>query len=124
MSGAEAAKQKHMWDHAAKVRSAETNFDKMEALELHPDIREAIEWQAQRSPEEVVDERERMVAAIETADRWIRESGKSEAWLADSPAEIKKLCANVNGSLFYMLAEATNYPDLAAIDFLRKGMLL
>ena len=49
-------------------------------VELEVAIDEAWEWQAQKTAQQVMDERENMVVALERADKLMRESGAVAGW--------------------------------------------
>ena len=75
---------------------------------------QAIAWIAGTSEEHRIQERERILVALEAADRRQKASGASERWAGGSRFE-------GNGLLFEHLLRETGYDDVACTDTLREG---
>ena len=65
--------------------------------QLPADVTEAMYWQAARSPEEVIGEREVIMQRLEAADRVMRKNGLCDKWLEGADLEVKRVAASVNG---------------------------
>ena len=91
---------------------------------LAPTVSEAIEWQVSRTPQEVIDEREEMISAIEFAGSEIFASGKGDHWFADCDEITKRVTEGVNGYLLEELLRASGHCDTAVVDLFRKGALM
>ena len=85
---------------------------------------EAIEWQAARTPEEVMQQREEMITQLEHADKELRRSGKCAHWFSKCDEVTKKVSCGVNGFLLQELLRASHHSDLAAADLFRDGTWL
>lgn len=69
-----------------------------------------------------MEERERMVAAIERAGKTVWETCWREQWFQNCEEAIHKLCATVNGHLMHDLAVGIDHKNLRCIEYFRKGM--
>ena len=58
---------------------------------LDPVLVEALEWQAERSWQDIVAQREAFISALEEADRKMRASGALERWQAGCDVGIKEV---------------------------------
>lgn len=91
---------------------------------LHVACGKAIEWQAARPPEEVMQQREEMITQLELADEQLRSSGKCAHWFSKCDEVTKKVSCGVNGFLLQELLRASHHSDLAAADLFRDGTCL
>ena len=55
-----------------------------------PGLSQALEWQAARTPEEVIAAREDMIAQLELAAAELEESGKNRQWFGNCDEAIRK----------------------------------
>jgi hypothetical protein len=85
---------------------------------------QAIEWQAARSPAEVMQQREEMISQIELANTVLWESGKCEHWFRNCDPIIQKVSEGVNGYLLQELLTASHHCDVAAVELFRTGRLV
>jgi hypothetical protein len=83
---------------------------------------EAIEWQAARTPEEVMQQREEMIGQLEDADKMLRRSGKCAHWFSKCDDATKRVSSGVNGYLLQELLRASSHRDLAAADLFKNGI--
>ena len=106
---------------------------------LDPVLVEALEWQAERSWQDIVAQREAFISALEEADRKMRASGALERWQAGCDEGIKEVrscfclvlaglvvatwqaSSGVNGLLLEFLAKITDHVDLDCVNFFRSG---
>ena len=89
-----------------------------------PCLTQAIEWQAVRTAEQVIREREEMISQLELAAAEIRSSGKHSQWLEGCKSDaIRGLSKDVNGFLFTELLMAVGYKDVDAVELFRNGKL-
>ena len=103
---------------------------------------ETLRWQAERSAEQIMAEREGMIAALEEAAHEMRASGAVKEWNAGCDGEILQVCdlisqcsasvsaavlpswevsRGVNGLLLEQLAAVTGHVDAQFVEFFRKG---
>ena len=94
----------------------------MRTLSVHQLGCEALDWQAARSPQEVMQQREEMISQLELANEELRSSGKSAHWFQGCDETTKKVAEGVNGYLLEELLIASKYCDVAAADLFRNGM--
>ena len=84
-------------------------------------IRRALQWQAARTPAQVEEERERVIRSLEDAGNCMWESGVCSAWWSNCDSSIQKISETVNGPLLTDLTRSIGHPDLACVEFFRKG---
>ena len=88
---------------------------------LPPDITEAMRWQAVRSPEEVIGEREVIMQRLEAADRVMRKNGLCDKWFEGADHQVRRVAASVNGIILEDLCRAVEYTDSSCVELFRKG---
>ena len=88
---------------------------------LHADIIAAIEWQAARSADEVMQAREKVVCEIEALGARLWANGTVAGWYRGCDGAIARVSATVNGPLLEMLCAAARHGDPACIEFFRIG---
>jgi hypothetical protein len=81
-------------------------------------------WQAARSPEEVIGEREVIMQRLEAADRVMRKNGLCDKWLEGADLEVKRVAASVNGIILEDLCRSVKYADSSCVDLFRHGHVL
>ena len=86
-----------------------------EAFFIEPDLQEALDWVAARSPDEVMRAREEIICAIEARAAHLRASGAVEAWMSEADDILRGVAAGVNGPLLEELASITDYHDAGSI---------
>ena len=105
------------------------------------DVRAAIMWHAQRSPKQVLAEREKIMCRLEqqvcvsacqgkdsgcpcvcwqAAALW--SNGDCEQWLANASCETKSLASTVNGPMLELLANVMGQEHKECVQFFREGM--
>ena len=82
---------------------------------------QAIEWQADRTPAEVMQQREEMLLKLEEANAAMWESGKRAEWFQKCDGITKGVSAGVNGYLLQELLRASGHCDPDAADLFRDG---
>lgn len=92
--------------------------------QLPADVTEAMYWQAARSPEEVIGEREVIMQRLEAADRVMRKNGLCDKWLEGADLEVKRVAASVNGIILEDLCRSVKYADSSCVDLFRHGHVL
>jgi hypothetical protein len=86
---------------------------------------QAIEWQAARTADEVIREREEMISQLEFADAEIRRSSQHSKWLDGCKTDaVRQLAKEVNGFLFSELLAAVAYHDRDAVELFRRGVCI
>ena len=83
---------------------------------------QAVQWQANKTPSEIIAAREEMISQIEFAASELRESGKNAHWFRESDVVTKKVCEGVNGFLFQELLWASDHCDLEVVELFRQGL--
>ena len=91
------------------------------SVELPKDVEEALEWQASRSPEAVMQERESSTTEVERAGRIMWETGRCTAWLQDSDEHVKKVSQTVNGVMMHDFAGALAHSDADIANMFQQG---
>lgn len=82
---------------------------------------ENLQWQAKRSPREIMDAREEVVAALEKAGQAMMQSGAAQRWFAGADDDVVKVASGVNGLLLEQLAFITGHVDRECVEFFRRG---
>ena len=72
---------------------------------------QALQWQASRTAEQVIAEREAMISALEEANTRMWESGVGDRWLSEAPRSVRNVAEGVNGHLLQQLLAVTGHPD-------------
>ena len=75
----------------------------------------------QRSPEEVMRQREEMISQLELANAQMWSAGKRDWWFGDCDDITKQVTEEANGCLLEELIRASNHCDASAAELLRKG---
>ena len=91
------------------------------SVELPKDVDEALEWQASRSPKDVMLEREKIIAEVEKAGNIMWETGRCTEWLQNSDEHVKHVSQNVNGPMMHDFAVALAHKDIDIADVFQKG---
>ena len=82
---------------------------------------EAIEWQAERTPTEVIQQREEMMQKLEEANAALWNSGKRANWFERCDDITRSVSKGVNGYLLQELLSASHHCDVAVADLFRDG---
>ena len=77
---------------------------------------------AERSAEQIMDEREAMICKIEEAGAAMRASGLCDEWLRDKDCDFKAVVGQANGPLLSALLDASGFSASSCVDVLRTGM--
>ena len=85
---------------------------------------QAIEWQARRTAEEFIRERESMICAIEEAAAAMVKEGTCAAWFGAADQHVKDVAASVNGPIFASLLEKGEYVDAKCVESFREGNMV
>jgi hypothetical protein len=85
-------------------------------------LSQAVQWQASKTPSEIIAAREEMISQIEFAAAELRESGKNAHWFSQCDAVMKQVCEGVNGFLFQELLWASQHCDLEVVELFRQGV--
>ena len=91
------------------------------SVELSKDVEEALEWQASRSAEAVMHERECITTEVEKAGRIMWETGRCTAWLQDSDEHVERVSQTVNGVMMHDFAVALSHSDADIANVFRHG---
>ena len=113
---------------------------KSHAYSLHSSARAAIHWQAERSAEDVMAERDTILAKMEkeAESMWwvnwrrfehlmlhfvqlVRTSGECASWYAQAAPHIKQVSKTVCGPMLELLSTAIEHPDGDCCDLFRHG---
>jgi hypothetical protein len=62
---------------------------------LDPSVEEALLWQASKSAQEVIAEREAMICSLERAGALMWETGAAAGWSEGCDSDIAKVCLSV-----------------------------
>ncbi len=109
-----------------------------DATTLDAEIMAAIEWQAARSPEEVMRTREQMTVQLEKAGRaqwdagvlgstctWVQGrllyAGMVQHWYQHCDDHVRRVACNANGKLLAEILRADGYCDVGCVELLRQG---
>ena len=84
---------------------------------------QAVQWQASRTPEQIIAEREEMISSIEFAARELEESGKNAQWFEQCDEVTKSASQGVSGFLFQELLAAAKHIDPSVTELFRQGEL-
>jgi hypothetical protein len=82
---------------------------------------QATEWIAARNAQEIIAEREAMIAGLEEANQQMWRSGLCQQWFEGADEAVRAVTKGVNGPLLAALLEASGYADVAVVELLRKG---
>ena len=95
-----------------------------DALEESLGIKEALDWQEERAPCEIMQERQDILDRLRLQARVLVQSGEREKWFMNASDAIKKLTITVNGPMFEMLIKEAGHPDTKCADLFRDGKCL
>ncbi len=110
-------------------------------------VADAIRWQSQRSAEQAMRERDRILSRLEEDAKWYRhvsfchvvfgssvghsrsvllcrKTGACKRWLMGAARDIKSVSSTVCGPLFEKLAWEAKHPDVEAVEIFRQGAQL
>jgi len=87
------------------------------------DVVEALRWQAGRTVEQIIHDRECIIQEIESLGDSLWSSGQRNVWVAKSPKDVRKLLQGVNGPLIDLLASKSGHSDQRCADMFQTGML-
>ena len=82
---------------------------------------EALQWQGQRTAQQVIEEREAFTCALERAGAAMWASGVAGDWYAQADPCVQRVSEGVNGLLLQHLATITRFGDSECVQFFRKG---
>jgi hypothetical protein len=82
---------------------------------------EALQWQGQRTAQQVIEEREDFTCSLERAGAAMWASGVAGDWYAQADPCVQRVSEGVNGLLFDHLATITSFGDSECVQFFRKG---
>ena len=88
------------------------------------DVHAIIDWLAAHSPQQIREEREKQIAAIEKRAEALRTNGDVERWFSESDPLVRRVAAGFNGPLAMECAESTHWHDLGGIAQFRCGGLI
>ena len=110
-----------MFDYAVNETSAMS--DPFALPSVAPAIvKEAIDWEAGHTAEQIMRFREEVVRGIEKAGSALRQSGWAEEWFGDADSAIRGVSGEANGHLLEQLLRASSFVDSGCADMLRKGI--
>ena len=90
-------------------------------VDVTADVADALAWQAARSPEQVMQERERVVAALESRGAQLWKEGKVDEWFKGCDPRVRRVAQTVNAPLLLELARECNYHDTEVVEKFRSG---
>ena len=122
LSGSQGETRDRKLAYAEAQYWGESPFPSSSTVEV--EIERALAWIAQRSPDDIMEEREKMIAGLEEADRAMRSSGCCQAWHEGVDDETLKVSGHTNGLLLSRLLEAVRYCDPGCALLLKEGRLL
>ena len=85
------------------------------------DVDAALAWQAARTPEQVINEREHIMSTLEAVGRRMWQDGSCQRWMHGADETIACVAKSVNGPLLEDLCKAAAYEDAACLDFFKHG---
>jgi len=92
--------------------------------ELPPDVEEALAWQVSRTPLEVIQQREAIMANLEAAGQTMWENGLCADWLRGADKGVANVSATVNGVMLTDLCRAVDFRDFESVEMFRAGNIL
>ena len=87
-------------------------------------MKEAIEWQMRRSPDQIMHEREMILQEMETSCQKMWAQGICQDWFKNCDKHVRAVAKSVNGPLMEKLAKSTRYHDAKCVELMREGMLI
>ena len=89
------------------------------------DVARAIAWEASKSPEEVIRQREAIISRIERQAKSFVQNGRAAAWRAGAAdGKIERLISDVNGPLLDLLLREAAHKDVECCEAMRRGFPL
>ena len=85
------------------------------------DVTAAFRWQAGKTPEEVISEREYIVSGLEAEGRSMWASGACKSWLQSVDTALAVVSGTVNGPMMGDLSRAIGFDDVECIDLFSDG---
>ena len=85
------------------------------------DVADALAWQAVRSPEQVMQDRECIVASIEARAAQLWRDGTCDAWYKGCDERLRSVSRTVNAPLLLELATKCDYHDIDCVEMFRVG---
>ena len=109
-------------DFLATALSKEVNFDA--SLPLDVELIQALDWMADRTPSEIMQEREQIMQDLEARASQLVSDGCAGDWLSESDPYIKVISKDVNGPMLEHMASQTEFHDGQCVQTLRDGARL
>ncbi len=82
---------------------------------------QALQWQAELTLTEIMQQRECMVAQLERADAELRASGRCAQWFSGCDATTLAVSGTMNGYLLQELVTVSGHCDTECANFFRSG---
>ena len=132
-------------DEALKLRFARDSLRAGDPFavqtSVHDDVADALRWHAERSPLQVLREREKVMRQLERdasklwcASSWhvllhcvsphlahVRRDGSCTRWLDGTSQETRKLAKTVNGPMLQIWAQRVGHEDADCVELFRSG---
>ena len=93
----------------------------MKHTSIDSDTHEVLNWQYERTSEQIMAEREAVVEALEVAAAEMQKSGMATEWLSECDAQVAGVSRHINGPLLQQLACVTAHCDMECVEVFRKG---
>ena len=87
------------------------------------DVDAALAWQAARTPEQVINEREHIMSTLEAVGRRMWQDGSCQRWMHGADETIVCVAKSVNGPLLEDLCKAAAYEYAACLDSLSMVLI-
>ena len=81
----------------------------------------ALKWQAERTAEEIINDRESVMRDIEAKGHEFWKNGAAQAWLDEAVPTVRKVVETVNGPLLQYLGAKALHSDIGCVEMLRVG---
>ena len=94
-------------------------MDDVNSQDMDGDVRSAIEWISKRSDEQIIEERERAVAKIETLAIEYWSSGQTDDWSNKALEDLRVVIKDVCGPLAEGLVTTNSFEDPGCVESLR-----
>ena len=111
---------------AQKLRFISEHFQKQSPFdiekEMDKDVQSALAWMKERSPEQVINEREYIISEIERQGERMWKSGECDVWLDTCTHGAREVVKGVNGPMMCQLARRTRFDDIKATERFRSGV--
>ena len=106
---------------AFMAEALSADYNDVPEARVHPDVVAAIQWEAARSPDEIVRWRDRMLDRLDALAAQLHSNGAAAEWLEEADPATRRIIHSVNGPLLRNLLDWTHYPDMGVVDILLKG---